>query len=64
MASKSIENILKEDELRLLIPAVEDMRKNGFGEVTLYFRNGYVYRVKHFIDSYNTERPNNKEQKE
>jgi len=49
---------LKEDELKMFEQAVEDVRKRGFGEVTLCFRNGYVYRVKVVIDSYNKERAN------
>lgn len=44
--------ILKDDELQLFSSAVNGLREQGFGEVTLYFRNGYVYRVKVSIDSY------------
>lgn len=52
---------LKEDELKMFEQAVEDVRKRGFGEVTLCFRNGYVYRVKAVLNSYNTGRANNHE---
>jgi len=59
----NVQNIeyLKEDELKMFEQAVEDVRRRGFGEVTLCFRNGYVYRVKVVIDSYNKERANNNE---
>jgi len=52
---------LKEDERKMFEQAVEDVRRRGFGEVILCFRNGYVYRVKAVIDSYNKERVNSNE---
>ena len=52
---------LKEDELKMFKEAIKDVRRRGFGEVTLCFRNGYVYRVKAVLDSYNTGRANNHE---
>lgn len=47
-----LSEILKDDELQLFNSAVNGLREQGFGEVTLCFRNGYVYRVKVLIDSY------------
>lgn len=49
-----INEIFKEDELAIFIEAVKDVRRNGFGEVTLHFRDGYVYRVKAMLDHYTT----------
>ncbi len=54
-------DFLKEDERKMFEEAVCDVRRRGFGEVTLCFRNGYVYRIKVTLDSYNKERANNHE---
>jgi hypothetical protein len=55
----TLDDILREDEQRLFADAVDDMRRRGFGEITLCFRNGYAYRVKVFIDSMDPEASNN-----
>lgn len=49
----AVEDILNDDEIRILKPAVADVRKLGFGEVVLIFRNGYIYRVKVTLDYHN-----------
>ena len=59
-------NLFREDERELLNSAVEDVRKRGFGEVVLCFRNGYIYRVKVTFEDYNitnTESLSNKGKK-
>jgi hypothetical protein len=57
-----ITEVLREDEYKLFSTAVNGLREQGFGEVTLCFRNGYVYRVKVLIDSYHqTEKREDKE---
>lgn len=44
---------LHEDELSLLMDAIADARKRGFGEITLCFKNGYVYTVKESFQRHN-----------
>lgn len=48
-----LNEILSEDERQIFEEGVNNVRRGGFGEVTLCFRNGYVYRVKTTIGSFN-----------
>lgn len=38
--------IMNEEERRIFAPALEDLRKQGFGQIILTFRNGFIYNIK------------------
>lgn len=37
--------IMNEDERRIFAPALDDVRRQGFGKIILTFRNGYIYHI-------------------
>lgn len=44
------EDILNEDERRIFASALEDVRKQGFGDIILSFRNGFIYHIRVVLD--------------
>lgn len=50
----AIEDILNEDELRMFKPALDSVRKHGFGQVSLLLRNGYIYNIKVTTEYHNS----------
>lgn len=44
--TKPTEDLLNEDERRIFVPALEELRCQGFGDMVLSFRNGYIYHIK------------------
>ena len=41
---------LSEDELTIFAGALRDLRRQGFGELHLRFRNGFIFGIKGVLD--------------